>query len=290
LQLADGGTVFLDEIGDRSPYAQAKILPAIETKTICRLGGKRSLPVDVRIIAATNQDVEQLVSAGKFRPDLYFRLNIGRIHLPPVRERKEDLPALLHHYLRTLNRQFGLKVAGFTDAALACLFRYPWPGNVREVTNLVEAIFINLINLPSQKITVEDLPEPFRRQLSEADEASQSERVLCALLQTNWNMSQAAQQLRWSRMTLYRKTRKYQIIKSSAPPRFFISVTPHTSALSHGTDTATPSCEGPQDNTRCCEPNGANRLISQEAWPWRSPSTTATARATRISMPSPPAS
>jgi transcriptional regulator with PAS, ATPase and Fis domain len=123
-QLADGGTIFLDEIGDMSPYAQAKILRAIESKTVYRLGGQRGIAVDVRIIAATNRDIEQLVSAGQFRPDLYFRLNIGRIHLPPLRERVEDLPGLLDHYLRSFNRQFGLAVEGFAEEALACLLRY----------------------------------------------------------------------------------------------------------------------------------------------------------------------
>jgi DNA-binding NtrC family response regulator len=218
-QLADGGTIFLDEIGDMSPYAQAKILRAVESKALYRLGGQRSIPVDVRIIAATNQDIEQLVSEGKFRQDLYFRLNIGRIHLPPMRERVEDLPVLLDHYLRLFNRQFGLEAEGFSEEVLACLLTYHWPGNVREVKNLIEAIFINFINMPSRKITFRDLPEPFRRQLSEADHSphSERERVLSALLLTNWNMSHAAQQLRWSRMTLYRKMRKYQIVKSPAP-------------------------------------------------------------------------
>ena len=97
-----------------SPYAQAKILRAIETKTIYRLGGKRSILVDIRIIAATNQDIEQCVAAGKFRPDLYFRLNVGRMQLPPVRERHEDLPALLDHYRGLLNRKFGLHIERFS--------------------------------------------------------------------------------------------------------------------------------------------------------------------------------
>jgi len=266
LQLADGGTVFLDEIGDMSPYAQAKILRAIESKTICRLGGKRSIPVNVRIIAATNQEIEQLVAAGKFRPDLYFRLNVGRIHLPPVRQRKEDLPELLDHYLHTFNRQFGLEVEGFTDEARACLFRYHWPGNVREVKNFLEALFINLINHPSGKITLWDLPEPFRRQLSEVDHSPQSERerVLSALLLTNWNMSQAAQQLSWSRMTLYRKMRKYHIVKSAPLTRFSISATSSVAPPAYVTHTAPPPYDRPQDDMMSCEANGSKRCINQE--------------------------
>ncbi len=265
-QLADGGTIFLDEIGDMSPYAQAKILRAIESKTIDRLGGKRSIPVDVRIIAATNQDVEQLVAAGKFRQDLYFRLNIGRIHLPPLRDRMEDLPGLLDQYLRTLNRQFGLEVEGFTEEVLACLLTYHWPGNVREVKNLVEAIFINFINVPSREITLRDLPELFRRQFSESDHSphSERERVLSALLLTNWNKSHAAQQLRWSRMTLYRKIRKYQIVKSSSPTPVAVSTTTSCSRPSQSIGTASPSRET-QDATMSGTANGSNCLPTQEA-------------------------
>ena len=266
LQLADKGTVFLDEIGDMSPYAQAKILRAIESKTICRLGGKRSIPVDVRIIAATNRDIEHLVAAGQFRPDLYFRLNVGRIHLPPVRQRKEDLPALLAHYLQTLNRQFGLEVEGFTDEAWGCLFRYHWPGNVREVKNVLEAIFINLINHPAGKITFWDLPEPFRRQLSEVDHSSQSERerVLSALLRTNWNMSRAAQQLSWSRMTLYRKVRKYQIVKSAPLTHPSTLATPPVAPPTYVAYTALPADERPQDDVLAGEANGSHRCMHQE--------------------------
>jgi DNA-binding NtrC family response regulator len=266
LQLAEGGTIFLDEIGDMSPYAQAKILRAIESKSICRLGGKRSIPIDVRIIAATNQDIDQLVAAGKFRADLYYRLNIGRIHLPPVRQRKEDLPGLLEHYLQTLNRQFGLEVEGFTEEAWGCLLRYHWPGNVREVKNLLEAICINLLNRPSGKITFWDLPEPFRRQLSEVDPAPQSERerILSALLLTNWNMSRAAQQLHWSRMTLYRKIRKYHIVKSAPLTRLALATRSSAPPPAYVSCTTAPLHEGPQDDVMSCEVNGSMRCTTRE--------------------------
>jgi DNA-binding NtrC family response regulator len=220
-QLAQGGTIFLDEIGDMSPYAQAKILRAIETKTIYRLGGRRGIPVDVRIIAATNQDIEHCVSTGKFRSDLYFRLNVGRIHIPPLRERPEDLPALLEHYRGTMNGQFGLDVGCFHPEVYARLLRHHWPGNIREVKNLVEAMFINLISAPTTQLTLRDLPATFLRQQAAAgcETPSERERLLSALWQTNWNMSQAAQCLHWSRMTLYRKLHKYQIARSSPPQR-----------------------------------------------------------------------
>jgi DNA-binding NtrC family response regulator len=212
LKLADRGTVFFDEIGDMSPYAQAKILRAIESKEVDRLGGKASIPLDIRIIAATNRDLEQLMVEEKFRPDLFFRLNVANIYLPPLRDRKEDLPALCDHYICDMNRRFGLQVEGLTDEALAFLLRYEWPGNVRELKNLIEAIFVNL---PAQKITLMDLPEQFRRRFGEADDLSHDERdrVLSALLSTNWNKGKAAQKLRWSRTTLYRKMVKYHLVK-----------------------------------------------------------------------------
>jgi DNA-binding NtrC family response regulator len=212
LQLAHGGTLFFDEIGDMSPYAQAKILRAIEDKAVYRLGGKRRIPINVRVIAATNQDLDQLVVQDEFRKDLYFRLNVARIHLPPLRQRPEDILPLCHHYLHQLNHRFGRRVNGFTDDALAYLLRHDWPGNVRELKNLLEATFVN--DLPC-RISFLDFPEQFRKRFSDAETSPQNERerLLKALLSTNWNLSKAAQQLRWSRMTLYRKLGKYHIVK-----------------------------------------------------------------------------
>jgi transcriptional regulator with PAS, ATPase and Fis domain len=215
-EMANGGTIFLDEIGDMSPYAQAKILRVIERKEVYHLGGKASIPLDFRIIAATNQNLERLVTEGTFRKDLYYRLNVARIYLPPLRERKEDIPLLIEHLIGELNRRFGREVEGFTQKALELLLRYDWPGNVRELKNLLEATFINL---PSQKISFIDLPEAFQRRLKEAEGLPQNERdrVLSALFATNWNKSKAAQKLRWSRMTLYRKMAKYDIVSKRKP-------------------------------------------------------------------------
>lgn len=209
-QLAKGGTVFLDEIGDMDVTSQAKLLRAIETKEVFRLGAKASLQVDVRIIAATNQDPEQLVHENRFRKDLYFRLNVARVHLIPLRERKEDIPVLVEMSIRDLNRRFGYQVEGCTAAVWAMLDRYDWPGNVRELKNLMEATFIGL---GSRVICVEDLPEAFRRHLEALDlsPADERQRLLSALSATNWNKSRAAKALRWSRMTLYRKIAKYHL-------------------------------------------------------------------------------
>jgi transcriptional regulator with PAS, ATPase and Fis domain len=210
-ELAEGGTIFLDEIGDMSPHAQSKILRAIERKEVSHLGGKKSINLDIRIIAATNQELERLVAEGTFRQDLYYRLNVARIHLPPLRDRKEDIPHLLEHYVQELNQRFEMNVEGFTEEALTCLLHYGWPGNVRELKNLLEATFINL---PSRMIKFTDLPEAFQRQLKETETLPQNERdrMLFALFATNWNKSKAAQKLHWSRMTLYRKMAKYHIV------------------------------------------------------------------------------
>jgi DNA-binding NtrC family response regulator len=215
LKLADGGAIFFDEIGDMSPYAQAKILRAIESREVYRLGGKRSIPLNVRVLAATNHDLEQSLAQGQFRKDLYFRLNVARIHLPPLRERKEDIVPLCQHYLRTLNQHFGRQVEGFTDEALARLIRHDWPGNVRELKNLLEATFVSD---PAQRISLADLPDPFRGQYAASDRtvSDERQRLLSTLFSTNWNVSKAAQQLHWSRMTIYRKLEKYQIVKGGA--------------------------------------------------------------------------
>lgn len=218
LQLADGGTVFFDEIGDMSLYAQAKILRAIESKAVDRLGGKESISLDIRVIAATNRNLERSMAEEKFRTDLFFRLNAVSIHLPPLRDRREDLPALCDHYLRAMNQQFGRAVEGFTKEAFDYVLHYAWPGNVRELKNLIEALFVNL---PARTITHMDIPEQFRKRLGEADRLAHDERVrvLSVLLSTNWNKGKAADQLHWSRTTLYRKMVKYHLVKGGHKDR-----------------------------------------------------------------------
>jgi DNA-binding NtrC family response regulator len=214
-ELADGGTVFLDEIGDMNPYAQAKILRTIETHEVDRLGGTNMIPLDVRIIAATNKDPERLVEEGRFRSDLYYRLNVARLHLPPLRERKEDIIDLLEQHVCELNQRFGLEVEGFTEQTMVSLLLYSWPGNVRELKNLLEATFINL---PSNEISVTDLPQLFQDRLGETENLPECERdrLVAALFATKWNKSKAAEKLRCSRMTLYRKMAKYRITATQA--------------------------------------------------------------------------
>jgi two-component system response regulator HydG/two-component system response regulator AtoC len=214
LQSANGGTAFLDEIGDMGPAAQTKILRAIERQEVYRVGGRLPTTVDVRIVAATNQDLERAVDEGRFRKDLYFRLNVARVHLPPLRERSADIPGIVDHYLQAFNRGAEQVIEGFTPEALEALVTYDWPGNVRELRNLIEGLFVAP---PPGRVRVDDLPPLFRERLRlhcrmpRADRA----RLLDALLAANWNKSQAAKMLHWSRMTLYRKMAKYSVVTSS---------------------------------------------------------------------------
>lgn len=215
LQAADGGSIFLDEIGDMSPLSQAKILRAIETKELRRVGGKRAFPVDFRVIAATNHDLVDAVGDGRFRKDLYFRLDVARIHLPPLRARKEDVSLLCAHFISHFNPKFGLEVSDVSGEFLAQLCRHEWPGNVRELRNVMEAAFINH---PGRVLEENDLPEPLRQRTGEssAQRNGQAEyqELLAALSQAKWNKTKAAETLQWSRMKLYRKLRKYQIDRS----------------------------------------------------------------------------
>ena len=213
LKLADGGTVLFDEIGDMSPYAQAKILRVIETKEVYPLGGRRSVPLDIRIIAATNRNLDQRMANNEFRKDLYFRLNVARVHLPPLSERKEDIPLLTDHFVQKFSAQFGRGIEGFSDEAMERLLSHDWPGNIRELINLIERIFIDP---PQEKIAVADLPRSMRSRPSVRQDTVPPERelLLYTLSQTNWNKTQAAERLHWSRMTLYRKIAKYHIVPS----------------------------------------------------------------------------
>ncbi len=209
---AGDGVIFLDEIGEMGLHGQAKILRTIERKESYPLGAGACTPADFRVIAATNQDPERIIANRKFRKDLYFRLNVARVHLPPLRDRLEDVPVLLTHYIEEYNARFGFAVRRFTERALDFLLHYDWPGNIRELKNLVEASFVNL---PSGDIEAMDLPIQFRKRLRESENlpGKERDRILSTLLETNWNKSKAARKLKWCRMTLYRKIKKYDIVE-----------------------------------------------------------------------------
>ena len=216
LKAADGGTAFLDEIGDMSPYAQAKILRVIETHEINRLGGGKTQSVDFRVIAATNRDLEALSQDGHFRRDLFFRLNVARIHLPPLRERRQDVLPLADHFRVEYGRTFGRNTAGFAPRSEEAIQQYDWPGNVRELRNAVETAFINL----DPKAQFLEFPDLFCSAIENKDGTGvrEAERILGALSTTHGNKSKAADMLSWSRMTLYRKMERYGIISDEHQP------------------------------------------------------------------------
>ncbi len=214
MKMADGGTLLLDEIGDMSLQCQAKILRALETREISPLGGGGRVPVDIRIIAATNQELLPLIEQNRFRKDLFYRLNVAHLVLPPLRHRKEDIPLLFQHYLNHFNQRFDEHVHGATPDALAALMRYDWPGNIRELRNLIESLFID----PGSTISCDQLPERIQ-QLGKLTGTAEKERLVAALCATNWNKSRAAQELNWSRMTLYRKLKKHQLSTSAFAPQ-----------------------------------------------------------------------
>ncbi len=216
LSAAEGGTVFLDEIGDLSLFAQAKILRVLETKQFCRLGGTRHLQVDLRFVAATNQDLYAKTIQKAFRQDLLFRLDVAHVHLPPLRERKEDIPLLVREFGRQFSNQSLGKTPEFTDEFFRVLLQYDWPGNVRELKNVIERLF--LMELPTP-VGAEHLPAHVRQFLETSGKLSDKERelLISTLFSTKWNKTKAAQMLNWSRMTLYRKIAKYRITENCAP-------------------------------------------------------------------------
>jgi two-component system response regulator PilR (NtrC family) len=163
-EMADNGTLFLDEVGELSLPLQVKLLRALQEKTIRRVGGTSDRRVDVRIIAATNRKLEEEVAAGRFREDLYYRLNVIQLELPPLRERMEDLPLLVHHFVEKCSRELGKSVRGLSEEAMACLRAHAWPGNVRELENGIErAVALSRTEL----IEAEALPPSVRQQAEE---------------------------------------------------------------------------------------------------------------------------
>ena len=220
---ADGGTLFLDEIGDMSLPAQAKILRALEERAIQRVGGNETIPVDIRILCATNQRLGEQVARGHFRQDLYYRLNEVNVDIPPLRARLEDLEPLIHHFIEIYNQRYAKKVKAISPAAFEVLKRHPWPGNIRELEHMIhhailmtEADTIWVEHIPSTTFAEINLGRPGEDHeggTSSSDLVSLDEmeaRHLRRILRhTNWNKTQAAKILRISRPTLDRKIDKY---------------------------------------------------------------------------------
>jgi len=214
---ADGGTVFLDEIGEISASAQIKLLRVLQTRRFERLGGEDAIQVDVRILAATNKDLLREVQAGRFREDLYYRLHVVPIHLPPLRERGNDIPLLARFFMDRFASEQGKAVDRIDSEAMRKLMAYPWPGNVRELENSIEHA---VVLAKSDRIAVSDLPPGIARPV-ENDAAvpkhtiteNEAQLVREALESSGWNKTRAAARLGISRSTLYEKLKKYQIRK-----------------------------------------------------------------------------
>ena len=219
---ADHGTLFLDELGDLPLASQAKLLRAIEHGEITPLGSTRPRKVDLRIVAATHQPLERMVRENRFRQDLFYRLNVARVHLPPLRNRRDDILELAAHFMAPLRRTAeGARVGWFDASALNRLLGHVWPGNVRELRNVIESIFIDP---PDGPITERSLPaylthaadwDEQRGDETQGPALDERQRILDSLCATHWNKSAAARQLRWSRVTLYRKMAKHEITGSS---------------------------------------------------------------------------
>lgn len=215
-ELADEGTLFLDEIGDMSLATQAKVLRVIETQEFQRVGGSKKIKVDVRIIAATNKDLEEEIQKATFREDLFFRLNVIPIYVPSLRERKDDVPRLVDYFLINLSQQYGQKPKKVSKTTLRALMDYNWPGNVRELKNTIERF---VIMNPSEVIDVKEI-QPFKgtksdysvyKTLRDAREQFEKDFILKKLQGNNWNVSKTAEALEIERSNLHRKIKSLGI-------------------------------------------------------------------------------
>ncbi|MCL6611365.1 MAG: sigma 54-interacting transcriptional regulator, partial [Peptococcaceae bacterium] len=217
---ANGGTIFLDEIGDMPMSMQSKLLRVLQEKEIERLGENVPRPADVRVVAATNRPLEELISEGRFRQDLYYRLNVVSLVIPPLRERMEDIEELAMHFISKFNVEFGLDVRDMEKEVWNLFHSYHWPGNVRELENIIERAFnmvdgrhISLSHLPQylQKISKGPRRTPVDRGLPALLDQVEKEAILETLASTGGNKMQAAKLLGISRAWLYKKMRQYNI-------------------------------------------------------------------------------
>ena len=225
-EVADGGTIFLDEIGDMSLKTQAKVLRVLQEQTMEAVGGTQTIKVDARVLAATNKDLQAEIRAGRFREDLYFRLNVIPIFVPPLRDRQEDIPLLADHFMAEFAREYGRRAKTFDSGARSTLQGYPWPGNVRELRNVIERL---MIMVPGDAISSSDLgfldPSGLARpagddasaerlSLHEARDRFERDLILRTLAEQQGNMSRTAEVLGVERSNLYRKMKAFGIAPS----------------------------------------------------------------------------
>jgi two-component system, NtrC family, nitrogen regulation response regulator NtrX len=222
---ADGGTLFLDEVGDMSLTAQAKVLRVLQDGVVTRIGGSKPVQVDVRVLAATNKQLEDEISAGRFREDLYYRLNVVPLHVPPLRERREDIPLLVQHFVQTLSEREGIPPRSLEQAAVDLLTQMDWPGNVRELRNTIERL---LILSGAARITVADVERLAGRRVSDSaslgslldcktfedfKHAAERAFLLAKLREFDWNVSETARALDMPRSNLYKKIERYGLTR-----------------------------------------------------------------------------
>jgi len=214
-EMADGGTIFLDEIGNISPKIQMELLRVLEDKKFFRLGGSKEIKADFRTIAATNKDLEAAMEQGEFRNDLFYRLNVFVIEIPPLRERRSDIPLLAQHFFRVFTSQMNKPIAKISSEAMKVLVDYDWPGNVRELENAIERA---VVVCKTKEIRPADFPFFHARPeeepaMDDSLEALQKSHIKKILDQAGWNISKAAAVLQIDRVTLYNKINKYNLKK-----------------------------------------------------------------------------
>jgi DNA-binding NtrC family response regulator len=224
-ELAAGGTIFLDEIGEVDQNIQIKLLRVLQEKKFERVGGEKTIEIDVRIIAATNKNLKAEIEKGNFREDLFFRLNVVNIHVPPLRERKEDIPLLIAAFLKEITEENGKKIEGINEKARSCLYAYDWPGNIRELRNCIESA---VVMCQSNIITIDDLPPAFRDVSADGwiniklgANMIECEKIIIrdTLVHCRGNKSKAAEMLGIGRKTLIRKLSEFHLgLESSEKP------------------------------------------------------------------------
>lgn len=223
-ELANNGTLFLDEIGDMPLVTQMKILRVIQESELERVGGEENIPVEFRLIAATHKDLEKAVAEGEFREDLFYRLNVVSVTMPPLRERKEDIPLLINHFLEVYNQKFKKELQGFSKEAMASLLHYSWPGNVRELENVIQrCIVLSYDKIMENKEILEVYPNlaekdvvvstgsGLQNKLDALISGAEEKLILEALKEENWKRQETADRLGISRKSLHNKMKKYGI-------------------------------------------------------------------------------
>ncbi|MCP3900002.1 MAG: sigma-54-dependent Fis family transcriptional regulator, partial [Desulfobacteraceae bacterium] len=215
-QMADTGTIFLDEFGDISPVIQLKLLRVLQEKEFERVGDSTSIKTDVRIIAATNANLKEKIKTGEFRQDLYYRIKVVDIPIPPLRERREDIPLLSGHFIKKFNKHFKNQIDGLSNEVIETFMSYSWPGNIRELEHAIEHGFVLcqgktmlFKHLPMEIKEYLKYEKPVRLDNPSPDK----EKIINALNKTGWNKSKAARQLGIGRRTIYRKIEEYKILQ-----------------------------------------------------------------------------